>query len=63
MRTSFFVGRDFRDLADLNAQAEAWCCEVRGANKHPEDRTLTVATALDELFLTRATRSSSSCSA
>ena len=48
VRTSFFVGRSFRDLADLNAQAETWCREVRGANKHPEDRTLTVATALDQ---------------
>lgn len=48
VRTSFFLGRSYRDLADLNAQAADWCREVRGARKHPDDRTLTVASALDE---------------
>jgi len=48
VRTSFFLGRSYRDLADLNAQASDWCREVRGARKHPDDRTLTVASALDE---------------
>jgi len=48
VRTSFFAGRAFGNLADLNAQAAAWCRDVRGARKHPDDRTLTVATAFDE---------------
>ncbi len=48
VRTSFFIGRTFRDLADLNAQAADWCRDVRGARKHPDDKTLSVATAFDE---------------
>ena len=48
IRTSFFVGRTFRDLDDLNAQAEAWCREVRGELRHPDDRSLTVIRALEE---------------
>lgn len=48
IRTSFFVGRTFRDLDDLNAQAEAWCREVRGELRHPDDRSLTIIRALDE---------------
>ena len=48
VRTSFFAAREWTDLADLNAQAERWCREVRGTRLHPDDRTLTVAQAFDE---------------
>lgn len=48
VRTSFFAAREWTDLADLNAQAERWCREVRGSRRHPEDRTLTVAQAFAE---------------
>lgn len=48
VRTSFFAARTWTDLADLNAQAERWCHEVRGVRKHPDDRTLTVAAAFAE---------------
>jgi len=48
VRTSFFLAREWRDLADLNAQAERWCQDVRGARRHPNDRTLTVAQAFAE---------------
>jgi len=48
VRTSFFAAREWTDLADLNAQAERWCREVRGARRHPDDRTLTLAQAFEE---------------
>lgn len=48
VRESFFPARAWSDLDDLNRQAEVWCREVRGARKHPEDRTLTVAGAFAE---------------
>lgn len=48
VRESFFPARTWTDLADLNRQAERWCGEVRGARKHPEDRTRTVADAFAE---------------
>jgi len=41
VRTSFFAARTWKDLADLNAQAERWCRELRGIRKHPDERTLT----------------------
>ena len=48
VRTSFFAARSWSDLADLNAQADRWCREVRGLRKHPNDRTLTVSAAFAE---------------
>jgi transposase len=48
VRTSFFAARTWTSLADLNAQAERWCREVRGLRQHPDDRTLTVVAAFDE---------------
>lgn len=48
VRESFFAAREWKDLADLNAQAERWCREVREARRHPDDRTLTIAQAFEE---------------
>lgn len=47
-RESFFPARAWSDLADLNRQAAAWCRDVRGARKHPEDKTRTVIDAFQE---------------
>lgn len=47
VRESFFAARTWTDLDDLNRQAERWCREVRGARKHPDDRTQTVAEAFN----------------
>jgi transposase len=44
-REAFFAGRAFRDLADLNAQALAWCSEA-AQRPSPEDRRRSV----QELF-------------
>lgn len=48
VRESFFAAREWKDLADLNAQAERWCREVRETRRHPDDRTLTIAQAFEE---------------
>lgn len=45
IRNSFFAGRRWADLDDLNAQAEAWCTGVASERLWPEDRSLTVAEA------------------
>jgi transposase len=34
LRGNFWPGRTFRDLADLNAQAQAWCEDVANAREH-----------------------------
>lgn len=39
IRDSFFAAREFGDLADLNAQAAAWCESVAAERPCPEDRT------------------------
>lgn len=44
-RTSFFAGRRFTDLDDLNAQAREWCLGLSGDRRHPEDATHIVRTA------------------
>lgn len=41
-RDSFFAGRRFRDLADLNAQAQAWCEDIASERPCPEDPRRTV---------------------
>jgi transposase len=48
VRESFMPARTWTDLADLNRQAAAWCRNVRGARKNPEDKTLTVLAAFTE---------------
>jgi transposase len=41
-REAFFAARQYRDLADLNAQAAAWCEGEAAARACPEDRSRTV---------------------
>jgi transposase len=45
VRDNFFAARDYRDLADLNAQAEAWCWGAAAERRCPEDQTLSVGEA------------------
>ncbi|HQV46365.1 MAG TPA: IS21 family transposase [Nitrospira sp.] len=46
IRDAFFAGRQFTDVADLNAQADAWVIEQAGARPCPEDESLSVSEAL-----------------
>ncbi len=48
IRSSFFVARKYKDLADLNNQAEEWCQNEVLNRPWPEDRLLTVAQALEQ---------------
>ena len=45
VRDGFFAARTWRDLDDLNAQADAWCAGQAADRPCPEDRTLTVRQA------------------
>ena len=45
LRDTFFAGRSFTDLADLNAQADAWTVGQAGDRRCPEDETITVSEA------------------
>lgn len=45
VRTSFWPARRWRDLDDLNAQAEAWCQGEASERPWPDDRQQTVAAA------------------
>ena len=45
VRESFFAARQWRDLADLNAQAAHWCGDHSTRRPCPEDRELSVAQA------------------
>lgn len=45
IRDAFFAGRSFTDLADLNAQADAWVIAQAGERRCPEDEALSVAEA------------------
>ena len=45
VRDGFFAARTWRDLDDLNAQADAWCHGQAADRPCPEDRTLTVREA------------------
>ena len=45
VRTSFFAARQWKDLDDLNAQADTWCETIAAERRCPEDRTITVAEA------------------
>ena len=45
IREAFFAARTWRDLDDLNAQAEAWCTGQSAERPCPEDRSLSVREA------------------
>jgi hypothetical protein len=42
IRNSFFAAREYRDLADLNAQAQEWCTGLAADRPCPEDRSRSV---------------------
>jgi transposase len=48
VRDSFFAARGFKDLDDLNAQAEAWCKGAAADRRCPEDPQQTVRAAFAE---------------
>ena len=48
VRDAFFAARTFRDLDDLNAQADAWCQGQAADRPCPEDRTRTVRVVFEE---------------
>jgi transposase len=48
IRGSFFAGRTFADLADLNAQADAWCRGMAADRRCPGDDSKTVREAFAE---------------
>jgi len=52
VRDSFFGAREWRDLDDLNAQAQAWCDGIAADRRCPEDRSRTVR----EVFVEEQTR-------
>jgi len=45
VRENFFAARAYRDLADLNAQADAWCSGAAAERRCPEDTTIRVSEA------------------
>lgn len=45
IRGAFFAARQFRDLADLNAQADEWCIGQSMDRPCPQDRSMTVRAA------------------
>ena len=47
IRDSFFAGRTFTDLDDLNAQAQAWCLGTAADRRWREDGTLSVRQAFE----------------
>jgi hypothetical protein len=48
IRDHFFAARSFQDLADLNAQAEAWCLGPAAERPWPEDRRRKVGAVFAE---------------
>jgi transposase len=48
VRDAFFAARSFRDLADLNAQADAWCKGPAADRLCPPERTRTVREVFEE---------------
>ncbi|MEI6722503.1 MAG: IS21 family transposase [Betaproteobacteria bacterium] len=48
VRDAFFAARTYRDLDDLNAQADAWCKGPSAERLCPEDRTRTVRAVFEE---------------
>jgi transposase len=47
VRDAFFAARRFVDLADLNAQAAAWCAGAAAQRPWPEDGAISVRQAFD----------------
>ena len=47
VRDSFFAGRSFTDLDDLNAQARRWCLGTAADRRWPEDGAFTVRQAFE----------------
>lgn len=47
IRDSFFAGRAFTDLSDLNAQARLWCLGVAADRRWPQDSALNVRQAFE----------------
>lgn len=47
VRDSFFAAREYKDLADLNAQADAWCQGQAASRRWPEDHSQSVREAFD----------------
>jgi transposase len=45
VREAFFAARPFRDLDDLNAQAEQWCSGQAGDRRCPQDTAISVREA------------------
>ena len=45
IRDSFFAGRQWSDIEELNAQADAWCAGTAGNRPCPEDPSMTVSEA------------------
>jgi len=48
VRDSFFAARVWRDLSDLNAQAQQWCQGMAADRPCPQDRSITVRAAFQE---------------
>lgn len=48
VRDAFFAGRSFRDVDDLNAQADAWCQGAAADRLCPEDRSRSVRAVFAE---------------
>lgn len=48
IRTNFFAGRAWRDLADLNAQADQWCESVAAKRAWPQDEAIKVCDAFEQ---------------
>ena len=48
IRTSFFAGTEYANLADLNRKAAEWCLEVAAKRIHHEDDSLTVKQAWEK---------------
>ena len=47
-RDSFFAAREWRDIDDLNAQAEAWCEGIAADRPWPEGRSISVREAFEK---------------
>ena len=48
VRDSFFAARQWKDLDDLNAQADAWCWGQAADRPCPEDRSISVREAFEQ---------------
>jgi len=48
IRDSFFAGRQWSDIDDLNAQADAWCATTAANRPCPEDQNMTVSEAFEQ---------------